>query len=197
MTTPPPSAMEVVATLTPEEICDSVMAKNQSDSFELEHRNKEAPLVFIALAGYVVERILRNKNSKAYHQYFQHGTFTVPGSTNTYDNPQYHSIVGQKLLLVDWKKTHGIELACGRSNCTTGILQNDRTNFSKNKALFPVYMIDGPPVWCMDMSTVCSCCKRRINANDSKTLCRLPAFVAEAYPFDSKYALGNKNSHIG
>jgi len=55
-----------------------------------------------------------------------------------YDNPQYRIIVGHKLQLVDWKKTHNLELTCGAANCH-GTMTNDRTNFSKNKALFPIY----------------------------------------------------------
>jgi len=140
--------------------------------------------------------MLRNKNPTAYNQCFHNGAFAVPASNNMCDNPQCHSTVGQKLLPIDWKRTHGVTLSCGVGNCT-GVLNNDRTNCSKNKALFPVYMIDGPPSWCMVMSTVCSRCERRVNANDSETLCRLPAFIASSHPVDSKHALGNKNSHIG
>ena len=189
------TVMDVVPVPRPEEFCDHVMTKVQDGSFMLEHSKKEAPLAVLAVAGFVVERILRNKDSVAYNQHFEQCTFTVPVSVNMCDNPQHHSIVGHKLLLVDWKKIHGYELPCAVPNCI-GTLKNDRTNFSKNKALFPIYAIDGAPMWCMVMSMVCSCCKRRINANDSEMLCRLPAHVAAAYPVHSKYALGNKNSHI-
>jgi len=101
MTKKATSAMDMEVP-TAEHFCGYVMKKVQEESFCIEHQNKEAPLAFIALAGYVVETILRNKNPTAYNQYFHNGAFTVPASNNMYDNPQYHSIVGQKLLLIDW-----------------------------------------------------------------------------------------------
>jgi len=197
MTTTSTTTMVTETTPTPEDFCQTVSTRAQDESFCLEHKNKEAPLAVLALAGCVVERMLRNKDTTGHNKHFQNGTaFVVPPANGMHDNPQHHSVVGQKLLLVDWKKTHGLELQCGKTNCN-GTFKNDRTNFSKNKALFPVHMIDGPPLWCMVMSMVCSCCKQRVNANDSETLCRLPAFVAMSYPVDSKCALRNENSHIG
>lgn len=58
-------------------------------------------------------------------------------------------------------------------------------------------MINRCPIWCIIKSLVCSCCRRRTTTNDSEVLCRLPAFMANSYPVDYKYALANKNSHIG
>jgi len=166
--------------------------KLQDKSFLEEHKNKEGPLAFIALAGYVAESILNNKNSSGYNKYFHKGTFTVPPSTDMYNNPHYHSIVGQKLQLVDWKKTHGIEdFPCGMANCQ-GRIQYQRSNLSKNKVLFPIYMIDGPPIWCIVRPMQCSCCKRKTRMNDLEMLCRLPACVSSWYPVEHKYALGNK-----
>ena len=58
-------------------------------------------------------------------------------------------------------------------------------------------MLDGPPAWCMVQSMVCQCCKRRVFAIDGEILCQIPAYIAASYPVDSKYALSNKNSHVG
>jgi len=113
-----------------------------------------------------------------------------------HESPHHHSILGQQLLLVDWKIAHGLVLNCGLANCT-GTLANTRTNFSKNKALFPVFVIDGPPLWCMVQTLACTDCKRNVKANDSETLCRLPAHVASAHPVDAKCVIGGKHSHIG
>lgn len=77
-----------------------------------------------------------------------------------------------------------------------GVLKNDWTNFSKNKMLFPTFVIAGPPMWCVIMSMTCTRCKHRVNSNSGDTLSSLPAYARAAYPVDPKYAL-NKNSHIG
>ena len=47
------------------------------------------------------------------------------------------------------------------------------------------------------MSMQCTKCWTRYDANDGAILCRLPAHAAAAYPVDTKYALSNKNSHLG
>ena len=108
-------------------------------------------------------------------------------------SPHYHSIVGQRLLCVDWVKMFGLEVNCPR--CPSGVLYNDRTNFSKNKILFPIFSIEGPPQWCMVMSMVCQSCRGRYPANSDAVLRQLPAYARSAYPVDTKYALP-KNSHL-
>jgi len=89
------------------------------------------------------------------------------------------------------------------TQCQHSALQNNRTNFSKNKILFPIYVIDGPPIWAiMIMSMTCSRCRHRVNSNVAEVLCTLPApsrtmsHARAAYPLETKHAL-NKNSHIG
>jgi hypothetical protein len=49
----------------------------------------------------------------------------------------------------------------------------------------------------MVMSMTCPNCKARYIANDSIILCQLLAYAMLAYPVDSRYAAGNRNSHIG
>ena len=59
-------ATSVIEVPTAEHFCGYAIKKAQDASFCLEHKNEEAPLAFIAfLAGYVVETILRNKNTTA------------------------------------------------------------------------------------------------------------------------------------
>ena len=116
----------------------------------------------------------------------------VPNSKEP-PSPQYHSIVGQQLLYVDWKRMFNIEVHCPR--CPTGVLIIDRTNFSKNKILFPIFDIDGPPRWCMVQSMVCSCCRGRYHANSDSVLRQIPGYARSSYPVEPKYALP-KNSHI-
>jgi len=100
----------------------------------------------IAFAGTLMEQIGRGKNNNLF-EYFNAGmAITVPDTKEPMP-PHYHSIVGQKLLYVDWIKMFGLEVQCPR--CPTGTLLNDRTNFSKNKILFPMFDLDGPPAWAM------------------------------------------------
>ena len=118
---------------------------------------------------------------------------TNPASKNVHSSPSYHSICGQQLSLVDWKRL-GVEVSCPNCNNT---LKNDRTNFSKNKTLFPIFHMSGRPSWCMVMSMQCTSCFARCDANDGVILSRLPAYAAAAHPVDTRHALHNKNSHVG
>jgi len=177
-----------------DDLCDAVSAKVKDEAFRKEHEKNRAPLAMVAFAGLVVERIVRPNNGIMIKKYFQGLTMEVPPSLACSD-PHYHSIIGQKLLLVDWKKMFNLQIPC--PSCKTTTLSNDRTNFSKNKILFPIFVLDGPPQWCMVMSMKCNKCKARFDSNNSEILCKLPAYAMSAYPVDSKYATGNNNSHIG
>jgi len=77
-----------------------------------------------------------------------------------------------------------------------GNLYNDRSNFSKNQTLFPVFGLDGAPLWCIVQSMLCRKCKRRFDANSSAVLLKLPAYVALTYPVATKYAFPNRNCHL-
>jgi len=178
---------------SPLQFSELVTEKASDEAFAKSVREKKAPLAIMAAAAIAVEKIIRPNDGSLISTYFNGLTMTIPPVTDCMD-PHYQSIVGQKLLLVDWKKMMGVDVLC--PSCKTAVLKNDRTNFSKNKILHPIFGLDGPPQWCMVMSMECPCCKRRFAANDSSILCRLPAFAAYAYPVDSRYAGGNKNSHV-
>jgi len=107
-------------------------------------------------------------------------------------NPEHHSVVAQTLLVLDWKRAFGLEAPCPTCN---NPLQNDRTNWSKNKTLFPIFGLDGAPQWAIVMTMKCPCCKQRFNANDGAILCRLPAYAAAAYPVEPKFAQ-SRNCHV-
>jgi hypothetical protein len=102
----------------------------------------------------------------------------------------YHSVVGQKLLLVDWKRYYpNLALLCPTCG---GDLKQHRTNFSQNKTLFPIFGLDGPPAWAMVMAYTCQgTCKRKVAANDGDLLCSLPDHIYDLYPVEAKYARGN------
>jgi len=184
-------------TTTIEEIdFGKTVLKNIEDStFCQQHKTKSAPLAMIAFATAVVENIVRSKDQQAFGNYFSGLTMMVPHSKVAINNPQYHSIVGQKLLLVDWIKACGVDVPCPDANCN-GHLNNVRTNFSKNKTLFPIFSLESAPAWCMVMKMTCSSCRRDFNSNDAAVLLTLPPHVAQLYPVDSKYALSNHSCHL-
>jgi hypothetical protein len=170
-----------------------VVNKLKDESFAREHSNNRAPLAMIAAASVIVENIIRPDKGSSIKRYFHGITMIIPHVMDCTD-PFYHSISGQKLLLVDWKKMLGVDVVCPK--CKQCHLKNDRTNFSKNKVLFPIFGLDGPPSWAMVMSMQCPSCKIRFSANDSTILCRLPAYASSFYPVDTRYALANKNCHL-
>ena len=178
--------------LSPNELCDAAIELVEDSNFREKHKAKSAPLAMLALAEKVVERMVRPKDTM---KCFNGITLTAPSCKNACDNPQHHSIVGQKLLLVDWISVHGLEVACPSSTCD-GLLKNTRTNFSKNKTLCPIYGIEGPPIWCMVQSMSCSCCRRQFSANDGDMLVNLPPHVANEYPVTTTYAVDNATCHI-
>jgi len=182
---------EPQAVLTPNQLCDAVMKRVEDVNFCEKHKAKGAPLAMLALAETMVERIIRAKDIM---KYFNGLTLTVPNCEKACNNPHYHSIVSQKLMLVDWAMQE-LELSCPADTCD-GVLKNTRTNFSKNKTLFPVCGLEGPPVWCIVQSMACPCCRRQCSANERATLVNLPAHVANEHPVSTNCAIANAASHL-
>jgi hypothetical protein len=163
-------------------------------------KGKMYPLLMYALAKFVEETMLKQKlcPQKAYEALFGDGTMTIraPASKMVPIDPLYHSFVGQKLLYVDWElRFPGIQLPCPNSNCN-GRLKKDRTNFSKNKVLFPIFALDGPPSWAIVMKYKCPCCNQCTQGNSGELLSMLPPHVAALYPVEPKYALPTATSHL-
>ena len=151
-----------------------------------------APKTMRALASLIQDTCLRSKRSTTVLEAFFEGMeFCVPAcSRNTC--PLYDSFVGQKLYVVDWELFFPNQVlfcpTCG------GNLQRTRTNFSKNKSLFPQFGINGPPSYAIVMHYKCSACGANHQGNESQFLAKLPPHMAMAYPVDPKYAVGN--SHL-
>jgi hypothetical protein len=131
---------------TADNFCRAVTTKVKDSTFAAKHEKKGAPLAMIAFAEEVAEKIITKRDDTLLQKHFCGLTMTVPTSYNTL-NPHYQSIVGHRLLLVDWTRVYGIEISCPDKSCC-GLLKNDRTNWSKNKTLFPVFGMEGPPSWC-------------------------------------------------
>ena len=164
------------------------------ESFRNKHKKKLVPVAMLAFAQELMETIDWPKDNDIFQTYFVGLTIVVPPCHGNND-PHHHSIVSQKLLLVDWTKTHVIEVSCPDSKCI-GCLSNGRTKFSKNKTLFPILGLDGAPAWCVVMSVQCHKCHIRFDANDAEVLLTLPEFAAASYPVETKCALSNNNFHL-
>lgn len=145
-----------------------------------------------AFANEVMEKVSKRYGNFDY--YFDGLTMVVSPCYDNY-NLHYQLIVGQKLLLVDWQKTHDVEVHCPDRTCT-GMLNNERTIFSKNKTLLPIFGLEGAPSWCMLQTMQCCKCCRQFDVNNAQVLLTLPAYVAEAYPVEMKYCLPNKKCHL-
>lgn len=177
--------------VTPLELSKAVCQLVNDTDFIERHKSKGAPLAMLAFAEQVTEKIIRRKDSFGW---FNGLELEVPRCHED-DNPHYHSIVGQKLLLVDWERMFGVLVPCPDPKCS-GTLKNDRTNFSKNKTLFPIFGLDGAPAWCIVMVLKCPCCKRRFNSNEGDVLVNIPEYAADAYPVETTYALANSTYHL-
>jgi len=121
----------------------AIKSKLDDPEFCSKFELSKEPLGMLAVAMIAQERF--NKNDRSF---FDGLTFTVPPSDDMCSHPQCHSVVGQKLLLVDWKKQYGIEVKCPCCNAEKP-LKTERTNFSKKRILFLVFGLGGPPMWCM------------------------------------------------
>jgi hypothetical protein len=118
--------------------------------------------------------------------------FIVPKEAKTETpSPYYHSIEGHKLLFVFWELNYpGINLRCTKDNCQ-GSLIHDRTNFSKDADLFPIYDSGSPHMWAVVMTYKCNCCDSRVAGNEGELLMALPPHIRDAYPVHPRYASGN------
>ena len=177
--------------LSPSHFCKAVTKLVGDESFVAKHKNKQAPLAMMAFAQEVADKIIQRKRTG---QFFNQLTVVVPHCEEAYNNPHYHSIVGQKLLCVDWERTHNLQVPCPDSSCT-GSLANQRSHFSKNKTLFPVFNLQGAPHWCVIQKMACNRCRRCFDSNDGEVLVNLPDYAADAHPVDATYA-GNFASHL-
>jgi len=119
------------------EFCKSISKLMPDSGFSKQHKNKNAPPAMIALAAEVVNNVMRSKDKQVFEKCFSGLTMVIPKSDDACNNPHCYSIIGQKLLLVDWSKA-GVSMPCPDA-CYNDVLNNVRTNFSKNKTLFPIF----------------------------------------------------------
>jgi hypothetical protein len=127
-----------------------------------------------------------------YHAYFPKKTcihtFSPDVSSNDNDesyrpSPHYHFIEGESFIYLDWKlQSPKVELSCW--NCRqSGVLKADcwlrheQTNFSKSKALFPVWTGSGRAILAVLMNYKCELCSSNYLANDEWILNQLDAHM--------------------
>jgi hypothetical protein len=137
-----------------------------------------------------------------FRQFFKPGEaqFVFPQEVHDFQNmqrppsPLYHFLEGESVIYLDWKLiSPATPLLCpfcknqGHVDCH---LKHDRTNWSKNYSLFPLWTTSGVPTWCVIMRYTCETCKRGIDANDGRLLRSMPSYVRQAYPVEPKYAMG-------
>ena len=165
---------------TPEDIagayCEVVGSKNS------------APLGVYRFSLVVFDELKKTPKTLArLDPYFQGIVATIPSCETSVD-ATYHSVVGQKLYVVDWQRFYpSLELLCP---ICKGQLKQTRTNFSNKRSLFPIFNIDGMPSWAMVMQYQCQGCSKSFAGNDGELLCKLPAHIASQYPVEPKYATG-------
>jgi len=170
-----------------------VVSKLASDPVFIDKlKAKAAPLPMMAFAEEVADKTIVKKKT---NEHFDGLAMEVPSCDEGYNNPQCHSIVGQKLLHVDWTRMCGLQVPCPDGSCQ-GTLENDRSNCSKNKTLFPIFHLDAPPTWCVTMKMECSCCHRPFDSNDGDVLVNLPDYAADQHPVDTQCAFTNYASHL-
>ncbi len=116
-------------------------------------------------------------------------------------SPYYESIVGQSILYVDWKVVSpSLDLYCfhchqsgvAKNDCC---LSHDRTNWSKAKALFPIWDHQGRPKLAIVMEYKCQRCNVNFKANDGLLLHTLPAHIRALYPVDPIFCTGTFHFH--
>lgn len=88
--------------VTPRDFHDGVTTMVQDLNFLESTKSSRAPLPMLAFAKVVVDQVLRPRSMET-HDYFNGITITTP-ELRQHMSPECHSIVGQKLLYVDWKK---------------------------------------------------------------------------------------------
>jgi hypothetical protein len=150
------------------------------------------------------ETVAKQEAIGKYRAFFPAGSLSFTfgmdmNGKNEPPSPHYHALEGQSILHVDWKLAFpSVDLLCYQclhfSN-TEQHLVHDRTNFSKNKTLFPMWTNSGLPTWCVVMNYKCESCTTCYAANDGRLLSVLLPDVRCAYPVLPRYASGQFHLH--
>jgi hypothetical protein len=219
---PNPQKFEQKSRSIREVLDDTLGNKIQDEKFKWLEKAKYSRALTLAIS-HVISKFEHKKSTKiedplpttpnfleameTYHTYFPKGTctYTFPPDVSSDDSlpsPNYHFIAGESFIYLDWKLiSPKVVLSC--SNCLgSGVakadcyLVHDRTNFSKDKALFPVWTESGRPTLAAAMRYTCAICHTGYMANDGRILNQLDPHIREPYEVDPKYADGTFHFHI-
>ena len=131
---------------------------------------------------------------KKYRHFFKEGSceFVFPRHVGGSD-PEYTALEGRTFIHLDWRLIHPTQaLLCYhcKGNGIASHLVHLRTNFSKDRSLFPIWTGSGVPTWCCVMKYKCKTCQTQYAANDGRLLSLLPPCIREIYPVAPRYATG-------
>jgi hypothetical protein len=146
---------------------------------------------------------------RKYREYFVPGEikFTFPKEASKLPSPHYHALQKTSYIHVDWEMSHpGADLCCyechekekdpGEGVKPRVKLAHDRTNFTKNRNLFPIFDQGGSVIWASVMVYCCPQCSTRYPGNDGRLLQMLDPQVRQAYPVHPRYALEGATWHL-
>jgi hypothetical protein len=132
-----------------------------------------------------------SESQQEHRQHFpkSHIKFTFPSEAwTTLPSPHCHALQNTSWIHVDWEVSHpGIALCCFECkkeapNNEPSTLVHDRTNFAKNRTLFPMFDQGGSVIWASVMSCCCPKCRARHAGNDGRLLQMLDPHVRSACP---------------
>jgi hypothetical protein len=144
------------------------------------------------------------ESQRKYRQFFVPGEikFTFPSEApSKLPSPHYHALQKTSYIHVDWEMSHpGANLycyECDKKKPDANVkLAHDRTNFTKNRNLFPIFDQGGSVIWASVMSYCCPECKTRYPGNDGRLLQMLDPQVRQAYPVHPRYAVEGATWHL-
>ena len=137
-----------------------------------------------------------------YYELFPQHTclFKFPVDLSKCPSPHWHQLQGSSFIYLDWQlcwPNKVLPCPCCADKVARGAtphpdskLVHDRTNFHKNRLLFPIWTPSGSVVYAVVMTYKRTKCTSHIKANDSRLLHLLDAHVRETYPVQPRYAQG-------
>lgn len=133
--------------------------------------------------------------------------FTFPPDPSPHPLAEYHFIEGMSIFMLDLEVLL-LQTAGGGSSpptstplvihcvCCQGVLERQRTNWSKRKTLFPVLEQNGLFSFGSVMTYQCVSCKANYPANDGSILLQIPPHVRRAYPVEPRFAISGFNFQL-
>ena len=149
-----------------------------------------APMHCLEASSNIEIATLRNDGKRARRElYLDPGecVFTIPCDPTHEIYPEYTVLEGTKIFFLDWLDMYPhIKFP---SPCCNSSWTHERSNYSKNKKLFPIYNADGTVMWGSVKRYRCVTCDVIFHANDQRLLLSLPADIRSKYPVEPNYAI--------